>query len=316
MQHLGTDLARAASVLRSGGLVGMPTETVYGLAANALDEVAVARIFSAKNRPHFDPLIVHLADWNEVDRVAQSVPPEAHLLWSQLGPAPLTYVLPKRAEVPDLVTSGLDHVAVRIPELLLARQLLATAGVPVAAPSANPFGFVSPTTAQHVADQLGDKVDYILDGGACGVGVESTIVAWPEGRAVVLRLGGIPVETLTEILGYEPEVRTSSSKPSAPGMLEAHYAPGKPVRLMPYGTDWSLVTLAADAQAIGFKANEFVDALTTQGDCAEAAQKLFALLREFAASEKRELWIELAPEAGLGRAINDRLRRAAHRGED
>ncbi|KRP06368.1 MAG: hypothetical protein ABS25_01180 [Cryomorphaceae bacterium BACL18 MAG-120507-bin74] len=216
MQHLGTDLARAASVLRSGGLVGMPTETVYGLAANALDVVAVARIFSAKNRPHFDPLIVHLSDWTEVDRVAHEIPSEAQLLWAALGPAPLTYVLPKRPEVPDLVTSGLDHVAVRIPQLILARQLLATAGVPVAAPSANPFGFVSPTTAQHVADQLGDQVDYILDGGACGVGVESTIVAWPEGRAVVLRLGGIPVETLTEILGYEPEVRTSSSKPTAP----------------------------------------------------------------------------------------------------
>jgi hypothetical protein len=136
----------------------MPTETVYGLAANALDVVAVARIFSAKNRPHFDPLIVHLSDWTEVDRVAHEIPSEAQLLWAALGPAPLTYVLPKRPEVPDLVTSGLDHVAVRIPQLILARQLLATAGVPVAAPSANPFGFVSPTTAQHVADQLGDQV--------------------------------------------------------------------------------------------------------------------------------------------------------------
>ncbi len=146
MQHLGTDLARAASVHRLGGLVGMPTETVYGLAANALDVVAVARIFSAKNRQHFDPLIVHLSDWTEVDRVAHEIPSEAQLLWTALGPAPLTYVLPKRPEVPDLVTSGLDHVAVRIPQLILARQLLATAGVPVAAPSANPFGFVSPTT--------------------------------------------------------------------------------------------------------------------------------------------------------------------------
>ena len=316
MQHLGTDLARAASVLRSGGLVGMPTETVYGLAANALDVVAVARIFSAKNRPHFDPLIVHLSDWTEVDRVAHEIPSEAQLLWTALGPAPLTYVLPKRPEVPDLVTSGLDHVAVRIPQLILARQLLATAGVPVAAPSANPFGFVSPTTAQHVADQLGDQVDYILDGGACGVGVESTIVAWPEGRAVVLRLGGIPVETLTEILGYEPEIRTSTSKPSAPGMLDAHYAPGKPVRLMAHGTDWSQVSVPQGVQAHAFAANDFAASLTTHGDCAEGAQRLFAALREFAASDYRELWIELAPEVGLGRAINDRLRRAAHRAED
>lgn len=315
MTNLGTDLARAASVLRSGGLVGMPTETVYGLAANALDEVAVARIFSAKNRPHFDPLIVHVADWTEVDRAARSVPPEANRLWAALGPAPLTYVLPKRPEVPDLVTSGLDHVAVRIPQLLLTRQLLASAGVPAAAPSANPFGFVSPTTAQHVADQLGDRVDYILDGGSCGVGVESTIVSWPEGRAVVLRLGGIPVETLTEILGYAPEVRHSSSKPSAPGMLDAHYAPGKPVRLMAQGTDWSQVVVPQDIQALAFAANNCVPSLTTHGDCAEGAQRLFAVLREFAASDFAELWMELAPEAGLGRAINDRLRRAAHRGE-
>jgi len=225
-------------------------------------------------------------------------------------------VLPKRPEVPDLVTSGLDHVAVRIPQLILARQLLATAGVPVAAPSAHPFGFVSPTTAQHVADQLGDQVDYILDGGACGVGVESTIVAWPEGRAVVLRLGGIPVETLTEILGYEPEIRTSTSKPSAPGMLDAHYAPGKPVRLMAHGTDWSQVTVPQGIQALAFAANDWVASLTTHGDCAEGAQRLFAALREFAASDYREMWIELAPEVGLGRAINDRLRRAAHRAED
>jgi L-threonylcarbamoyladenylate synthase len=175
---------------------------------------------------------------------------------------------------------------------------------------------VSPTTAQHVADQLGDQVDYILDGGACGVGVESTIVAWPEGRAVVLRLGGIPVETLTEILGYEPEVRTSSSKPSAPGMLDTHYAPGKPVRLMAHGTDWSQVTVPQGVQALAFAANDFAASLTTHGDCAEGAQRLFAALREFAASGFRESWIELAPEVGLGRAINDRLRRAAHRGED
>lgn len=187
----------------------MPTETVYGLAANAFDEAAVARIFETKNRPYFDPLIVHLPDWNELHRVASSIHPEAHLLWNALGPSPITYVLPKRPEVPDLVTSGLDHVAVRIPQLRLARELLTLAGVPAAAPSANPFGFVSPTTAEHVADQLGERVDYILDGGPCEVGLESTIIAWPNGPAVVLRLGGITLEQLSGILGYLPEVRNS-----------------------------------------------------------------------------------------------------------
>jgi len=316
MAHLGRDVAQAAAILRSGGLVGMPTETVYGLAANAMDEVAVARIFSAKNRPHFDPLIVHLADWTEVDRVAASVPPEAHRLWAHFGPAPLTYIVPKRPEVPDLVTSGLDQVAVRIPQLAMARTLLATAGVPVAAPSANPFGFVSPTTAQHVADQLGDRVDYILDGGPCGVGVESTIVAWPEGRAVVLRLGGIPVEDLAQVLGYRPEVQASSSQPSAPGMLESHYAPGKPLRLIPQGTNWAALEVPTGVRALPWTdTRQGYEPLTTAGSLSQGAQRLFAALREFAASDDRELWMELAPEEGLGRAINDRLRRAAHRGE-
>ena len=316
MQHLGTDLARAASVLRSGGLVGMPTETVYGLAANALDEVAVARIFDAKNRPHFDPLIVHLADWNDVDRVASDVPAEARALWSALGPSALTYVLPKRPEVPDLVTSGLDTVAVRIPQLELARQLIASAGVPVAAPSANPFGFVSPTTAQHVADQLADRVDYILDGGPCAVGVESTIVSWTNGRAGVLRLGGIPVEVLSDVLGYVPEVQPSSSQPTAPGMLESHYAPGKPMQLLHHGVDWSTVNRMEGVRCVPWTPGAHgLNALTTSGSCQQGAQRLFAALRDFAASSDRELWMELAPEEGLGRAINDRLRRAAHRAE-
>lgn len=294
----------------------MPTETVYGLAANAFDESAVARIFEAKNRPHFDPLIVHLPDWNEVDRVASSIHPEAHLLWNALGPAPITYVLPKRPEVPDLVTSGLNHVAVRVPQLRLARELLTLAGVPAAAPSANPFGFVSPTTAQHVADQLGVRVDYILDGGPCEVGLESTIVAWPDGPAVVLRLGGVTLEQLSAILGYLPEVRNSSSSPSAPGMLQAHYAPGKPLRIVPQGFAW------AGEQGEGIRclpwmpAKGIAGALTTKGSPTEAAQRLFAELRAFAASDARELWIEMAPEEGLGRAINDRLRRAAHCGEE
>lgn len=316
MQNLGKDLARAASVLKSGGLVAMPTETVYGLAANAFDEAAVARIFEAKNRPHFDPLIVHLPDWNEVDRVASAIHPEAHLLWSALGPAPITYVLPKRPEVPDLVTSGLDFVALRVPQLRLARELLTLAGVPAAAPSANPFGFVSPTTAEHVADQLGEQVDYILDGGPCEVGLESTIVAWPDGPAVVLRLGGVTLEQLSAILGYLPEVRNSSSSPSAPGMLQAHYAPGKPLRLVPQGFVWSGEPGEGIRCLPWMPAEGIAGALTTKGSSTEAAQRLFAELRAFAASDARELWIEMAPEEGLGRAINDRLRRAAHCGEE
>ncbi|MBK7751267.1 MAG: threonylcarbamoyl-AMP synthase [Flavobacteriales bacterium] len=180
---IGTDLLEAARLLRAGQVVAIPTETVYGLAANAFDEAAVVRVFETKQRPAFDPLIVHVKDRNQLERVAV-VPAEAEPLIARFWPGPLTLVLPKRPEVPDLVTSGLDTVAVRMPAHPLTRQLLALLDFPLAAPSANPFGYVSPTTAQHVADQLGDRIPYILDGGPCDVGVESTIIAWDGGRLV------------------------------------------------------------------------------------------------------------------------------------
>ncbi|MFZ4635519.1 MAG: L-threonylcarbamoyladenylate synthase, partial [Saprospiraceae bacterium] len=187
---IGSDLSRAVHLLNDGYLVGIPTETVYGLAGNALNPAAVASIFEAKNRPSFDPLIVHISDATELTRYALTLPEAARRLASLFWPGPLTLLLPRRAVIPDLVTSGLDRVALRVPAHEMALQLLQALDFPLAAPSANPFGYVSPTTAQHVVDQLGGRIPYVLDGGACAVGLESTIVGFEADGVVVYRLGG------------------------------------------------------------------------------------------------------------------------------
>ncbi|MCB0778636.1 MAG: threonylcarbamoyl-AMP synthase, partial [Flavobacteriales bacterium] len=189
--RVGTDLAAAAGLLREGGVVAVPTETVYGLAANAFDPAAVLQVFAIKERPSFDPLIVHIGERREVDRVVRELPPGAQALMDAFWPGPLTLVLPRDPQVPDVVTSGLDTVGVRMPAHPMLRELLGRLDFPLAAPSANPFGYVSPTTAQHVADQLGERVPYILDGGPCVVGVESTILGYEDGRWMLYRPGGI-----------------------------------------------------------------------------------------------------------------------------
>ena len=212
-----TDPGVAALALKEGKLVAIPTETVYGLGANALNLAAVAGVFTAKNRPAFDPLIIHQSSADRILQYAAYVPEAAAKLAVACWPGPLTLVLPKSDEVPQLVSAGLPTVALRVPNHPLTQEVLAAVGFPVAAPSANPFGFVSPTTAKHVADQLGDKIDVILDGGPCKVGLESTIISFPEGTPTVLRKGGMAVEVLEEILGYPLEIKThSSSRPDAP----------------------------------------------------------------------------------------------------
>ena len=217
-QNVVISVEHAASILRAGGLVALPTETVYGLAANALDPVAVAKIFAAKERPFFDPLIVHLAELSWLPKVASEFPPIAQKLAKRFWPGPLTLVLPKTDAVPDLVTSGLPNVAVRIPDHELTRKVLRLADVPVAAPSANPFGRLSPTTAEHVRRQLGDRVDAILDGGPCRVGVESTILKIDGNRATLLRLGGAPIEEIESLIGpIEPLEATERQSASSSG---------------------------------------------------------------------------------------------------
>lgn len=312
--HIGTDLSIAADLLRKGDLVAMPTETVYGLAANAFDEAAVLKIFQAKDRPAFDPLIVHIGRKEAVHAIVRELPPGAETLMDAFWPGPLTLVLPKQAVIPDIVTSGLGTVGVRMPAHPLTRELLHLLDFPLAAPSANPFGYVSPTTAQHVADQLGERIPYILDGGPASVGVESTILGWQHGRWVLYRVGGVALEAIEEVVGtMEHAVR--QVLPVAPGMLESHYAPRKPVYV---GDVHKLLQEHAGRRVavIGFSASYPAyrsEVLSTNGDLAEAARRLFAVLRELDASDAEVILAEVFPGEGLGRAINDRLKRAAAR---
>ena len=227
-----TNLSAAIERIRSGGVVAIPTETVYGLAADAFNPLAVARIFEIKKRPFFDPLIVHIADAAHIHRVATNIPGAAQKLMNEFWPGPLTLVLPKTTTVPDIVTSGLPTVAVRVPDHILARHLIKEAGTPLAAPSANLFGRVSPTTAQHVREQLGDSVDLILDGGPCRVGLESTIVSFDGPRPCVLRLGGLTVEEIERVAGPVNVQTIDPEKPQAPGNLPQHYAPRTPLYLL------------------------------------------------------------------------------------
>lgn len=313
--EIGTNLQVAHDYLMQGRLVAIPTETVYGLAALALNPEAVARIFEAKNRPTFDPLIVHLGDASWLERYAGEVPEAAQQLAEQFWPGPLTLVLPKKPIVLDLVTSGLPTAGFRVPNHPLTLTLLQKLNQPVAAPSANPFGYVSPTTAQHVADQLGDRIGYILDGGPCQVGVESTIVGFPEDKPVVYRLGGIAVEDIEAVIG-SVEVQIRSSNPAAPGMLDKHYSPGKTVQIgkvaeMAKGQS-NFATLSFQTDYTDLKpVMQFI--LSPSGDLAKAAARLFQALRDFDQSGAELLLVEEFPNVGLGRAINDRLSRAATR---
>lgn len=313
-----SDVALAAETLRAGKLCAFATETVYGLGGNALDEHAVARIFAAKNRPHFDPLIVHVVSEQWLNRLVREMSPEARQLAAAFWPGPLTLVLPKTDIVPDLVTSGLPSVAVRMPAHPLARELLARVDLPIAAPSANPFGQLSPTTAQHVADSLGDKIDLILDGGPATVGVESTVVSASSDGVELLRHGGITQEQIEAVLGFSVTTRTqhSGAAPS-PGMLLQHYAPTTPLIV---ADDWraveverrraGLMLLTPDESAADFAA---VETLTTDGDLTTAAARFFAAMRRLDQQHLEVLIAQPFPEVGLGRALNDRLKRAAHR---
>lgn len=300
-------LAQASAILRAGGLVAFPTETVYGLGGDAGNDTAVARIFQAKGRPSFNPLIVHVPDLVAARRIA-TVDARAERVASAFWPGPLTLVLPLRpdAGLSALVTAGLDSVAVRVPAHPVAQALLRAFGRPVAAPSANPSGRVSPTRAAHVLAGLSGRIDAVVDGGACGVGVESTILGLV-GDAILLRPGGIPVEALEDCLGQTLACGGNAERPNAPGQLLSHYAPSAAVRLH-----------AADAGPdefwLGFgpSAGKADLNLSPSGDLVEAAANLFHFLREAdALAAGRCIAVSPIPERGLGRAINDRLRRAA-----
>lgn len=311
--EIGTDIAKAKMILERGGLVAIPTETVYGLAANALDPIAVARIFEAKNRPAFDPLIVHISRFKELYKYTSCSSQELSDIANKFWPGPLTILLPKNEFIPDMVTSGSDKVAVRVPGHPLTLELLSALDFPVAAPSANPFGYVSPTTAGHVYDQLNGKVDYILDGGPSRVGVESTIIGIEEHELVIYRKGGLEIEQLQAV--FQGNIRIndfSDSNPSAPGMLKKHYSPGKKVILLTDSVNLENYDvhktgfLRYSSPVIGFL-NQFL--LSARSDLKEAASRLFEGLRYLDKLPIDTIFIEFVPEQGLGRAINDRLRR-------
>lgn len=317
MAIISADIQIARKELASGNLIGFPTETVYGLAGNALSVESILKIFKTKNRPAFDPLIVHTHSLDEIKKYISELPAALAELIETFTPGPLTILLPKNYLIPDIVTSGLDRVAFRIPSHPLALELLRSLDFPLAAPSANPFGYVSPTCAQHVEDQLGEKINYILDGGSCNVGVESTIIGTENNDLFVYRLGGISVEALQQSTRSKIIVKEhSTSNPSAPGMLLSHYSPKK--RLLPVT---SLTDKISDFDKIGFigfdkylkampEANQLL--LSTAGSTTEAAKNLFRTLREIEKMPQQTFYVSSVPNEGLGRAVNDRLKRAMH----
>lgn len=314
---MGKDINRAAEILQAGATVAIPTETVYGLAANALNEQAVAQVFELKQRPAFDPLIIHLADLKDLHPYVKEIPAAFTTLYDAFSPGPITYVLKKSKLISDLVTAGHPTVAVRFPAHPLCRSLLKKLDFPLAAPSANLFGRVSPTRAEHVADQLGDKLPYILDGGPAQIGLESTIIDLSARQPKVLRLGGLSLEELEGHLGSPLHyTKSSSSNPKAPGMLSAHYSPGIPLTHGALTANLSKVnrlrcgTISFCRKVSGVPSvNQRI--LSSKGDLKEAASQLFAALRSFDPANIDVILAEEFPNEGLGRAINDRLRRAS-----
>lgn len=318
MAQIGTDIPEAASYLKQGQLVAIPTETVYGLAGNALDVKSVSSIFETKNRPSFDPLILHVASLEQVNSFVSSFPEKLKRLAEAFWPGPLSVLLPRNASVPDLVTSGLDRVAVRVPNHPLTLSLLKHLDFPLAAPSANPFGYISPTQAAHVDAQLGAQIPYILDGGACAVGLESTIVGMEGVQVVIYRLGGLDLSKIESLVGPVTVQAHSSSNPSAPGQLASHYAPRKPFlvgdlnllvpRLIQEGKAFGILSFSTHFPTLPTD-RQFV--LSPSEDLQEAAQRLFMGMRLLDESDADLILAEYVPEIGLGRAINDRLKRAA-----
>jgi len=309
-----TDLETAIELLKQNKVIAIPTETVYGLAANALNDHAVTEIFAIKNRPYFDPLIVHISDIKQVEKYANSFPKKAEKLANAFWPGPLTLILPKNKIISDLVTSGLAYVGLRVPNHPLTLQLLSKLDFPLAAPSANPFGYVSPTSAQHVKDQLGKRVSFILDGGSCEVGLESTIVMFEDDEPVVLRLGGLSIESIETCIGKVKINISSHSKPNSPGQLDKHYATRTPLKYKDELDFTQLNTTRIGAivfeKTLSFISRENQEVLSPNSSVKEAARNLFAAMRRLDALNLDLIVTEKFPEFGLGSAINDRLNRA------
>jgi L-threonylcarbamoyladenylate synthase len=315
MATIGKDISLAVNLLKEGKLVAIPTETVYGLAANALDAIAVARIFEVKNRPFFDPLILHTYSLEKSKEYVKEFPEPLQKLAKAYWPGPLTLLLPKKNNIPDLVAAGLNNVAVRVPNHVLTLQLLQQLNFPLAAPSANPFGYISPTRSEHVNKQLGNSIDYILDGGACVVGLESTIVGIEDEKICIYRLGGLSIEEIEKVVGKVELKINKSGNPIAPGQLKTHYAPTKALlignleKLSEDHKEKKIGILGFGKISDSLKSNLIVN-LSEENNLTEAAANLFSALRKLDESDIDIIICDYLPKTGLGLAINDRLERA------
>ena len=312
----GNDIEVAAFLLKKGEVVAIPTETVYGLAANALDEQPVLKIYETKNRPSFNPLIIHVASQNDFRLYADAIPTKCLLLAEKYSPGPVTFLLPKKEIIPDLVTAGNDRVAIRIPDHPLTLQLLKLLDFPLAAPSANPSGYVSPVSAQDVADGLAGKIPYILDGGECKIGVESTIIGFENDDVIIHRLGGMAVEEIENLLHQKVVLKLTGNDPETPGQLKSHYATNTPLY---FGRVKEMLPKFPNGKVAVITLNQDYDIdpsllfqLSVAGNLKEAASNLFKTLRRLDKLKPDVILADLFPEEGLGKAINDRLSKAQH----
>jgi L-threonylcarbamoyladenylate synthase len=312
---IGKDIEKASELLRKGQLVSIPTETVYGLAANGLDPIAVAKIFEVKKRPFFNPLILHIGHLDQVAQLTTGLNSKTFDLLEALWPGPVTVLLPKSGLVPEITVAGNTKVAIRMPNHPLALKLLKNIDFPLAAPSANPFGYISPTDAGHVQTQLGRSIEYILDGGACKVGIESTIIEPMGEECNVLRYGGMPVKNLERFFKTVHHKTHGNSNPLAPGMLDKHYSPNTPFELYAHGekppmSHNGLYILFTDMMTEVPVDRKLI--LSPMGNMAEAASNLFKFMRQADEGKWNKIYATKVPNEGLGMAINDRLNRAAH----
>ena len=313
MAEIGKDIERAKSLLLKGGIVGLPTETVYGLAGNSLSEEAILKIYETKNRPKFNPLISHTDTIEKIEKLVTHIPEKAKLLADKFWPGPMTLLLLRNEKISDLVTSGLERAAFRIPNHPVALAVLRELNFPLAAPSANPFGFVSPTSTSHVNDQLGNKIEYILEGGDCTIGLESTVIGFEGDDVIIHRLGGLPIEDIELVVGKTQRALNKSSNPEAPGMLKSHYSPEKPVIIGDIRNELS-ERPKIKCGVISFQEDFGLDnqiILSKSGDLNEAARRIFGALRIMHKMDVSLIISQKFPDYGVGRAINDRLERAS-----
>lgn len=321
MSTTGKDISKASELLKDGEVVAIPTETVYGLAANALNETAVLKIFSVKERPHYNPLILHIGKKEDLYLYAENVPEIALKLIDAFWPGPLTILLPKKNNVPHLVTSGLPDVAIRLPNHPLTLELLSAVDFPLAAPSANPFGYISPTAPEHVEKQIGHKISYILDGGSCEKGVESTIVGFENNHVLLYRTGAIPVEEIEKVAGKVILANKTTHTPKASGMLPFHYAPHTPFILSEHPeaevkkySNKKIGIIAFTKPSLSESENLKIVVLSQNKNISEAARNLYGALHYLDAMKLDLIIAEKFEEKGLGITLNDRLTKASKRG--